>query len=202
MLFHVPRLQLMRLTFAVEAGLLSLAFLLGWAFGHGPLERLAPSPLAALTGIVYTVPLLLVLVANSRARWGPMARLSGVVRRLVETLFGASRLTDLALVALLAGSCEEIFFRGLVQSILESRWNAGVAILVTSLLFALAHPLSLLYAGLAGVVSLYLGWLYLHFDSLLVPMVTHALYDFLAILYLRRLATPPPSGLSRAAGSA
>ena len=37
---------------------------------------------------------------------------------------------------------------------------------------------------LAGLIGLYLGWLWLAVGNLLVPIVVHALYDFVALMYL------------------
>jgi len=48
-----------------------------------------------------------------------------------------------------------------------------------------------LYALLAGVVGLYLGGLYLLTGNLLVPIVVHALYDVVALGYLRRAVSTP-----------
>ena len=37
---------------------------------------------------------------------------------------------------------------------------------------------------LAGLIGLYLGWIWLASGNLLTPMVTHGVYDFLALAYL------------------
>ena len=37
---------------------------------------------------------------------------------------------------------------------------------------------------LAGLIGIYLGWLLAATDNLLVPIVAHAAYDFLALVYL------------------
>jgi membrane protease YdiL (CAAX protease family) len=42
------------------------------------------------------------------------------------------------------------------------------------------------YLVLASVMGLYLGMLFVHGGGLLAPVVTHALYDFGALLYLQR----------------
>jgi membrane protease YdiL (CAAX protease family) len=50
--------------------------------------------------------------------------------------------------------------------------------------FGLAHPISTTYAVLASLIGIYLGFLFVATDNLLVPIVTHAAYDFLALVYL------------------
>jgi uncharacterized protein len=43
------------------------------------------------------------------------------------------------------------------------------------------------YAMLAGVIGLYLGWLWMATGELLLPIAVHALYDFLALVYLVKI---------------
>jgi len=59
--------------------------------------------------------------------------------------------------------------------------------LIASVLFGLFHPITPTYAALAAAIGLYLGWLWLACGNLLTPIVTHALYDFLALAYLVKL---------------
>ncbi len=104
---------------------------------------------------------------------------------------------ELALIAMLAGLAEELLFRGVVQVALARVLPEGGALVVASAAFGLAHFVTPTYAVLAAVAGLYLGALYLLQGSLLVPVIAHALYDFLALLYLVRrfrasLLTPAP----------
>jgi membrane protease YdiL (CAAX protease family) len=39
---------------------------------------------------------------------------------------------------------------------------------------------------LAALIGLYLGWLWLAWGNLLLPIITHGSYDFLALWYLLR----------------
>ena len=59
-----------------------------------------------------------------------------------------------------------------------------MAVLVTSTLFGLAHLVTPTYAVLAGLIGIYFGVLAVVTDSLLVPIVAHALYDYAALTYL------------------
>src|SRR5262249_32309235 len=61
-------------------------------------------------------------------------------------------------VGVLAGSAEEIFFRGYMQSRLVQRLPRGAAVLVTAFCFGGFH-LDLLHGLLALILGLYLGWL-------------------------------------------
>ena len=46
------------------------------------------------------------------------------------------------------------------------------------------HSVTLTYALLAACIGLYLGAIWLATGNLLVPITSHALYDFLAFVYL------------------
>jgi membrane protease YdiL (CAAX protease family) len=57
---------------------------------------------------------------------------------------------------------------------------------IASALFGLGHFITPMYALLAGLLGLYLGGLAMIYDNLLLVMVVHALYDFVALVYLVR----------------
>jgi len=100
-----------------------------------------------------------------------------------------------AVLALTAGICEEVLYRGFGLAAL--RWVAPGAshaglIAVTAAAFGLAH----LYQGpvgvvLTGLVGAYFGWLAIATGSLVPVMVLHALLD-LRILFLPLEAVPLP----------
>jgi membrane protease YdiL (CAAX protease family) len=94
------------------------------------------------------------------------------------------KLPDLALIAFFAGVGEELFFRGWLQSVLASRFEAWLGILIASVIFGLAHYLSPTYAIYAGLTGLYLGVIYQVSGNLYIVMVIHVLYDFIALVYL------------------
>ena len=67
---------------------------------------------------------------------------------------------ELALLAMLAGAAEEIVFRGVLQAWLMESDTSGVALLVASAVFGLAHFMTRVYALLAAMAGLYLGCLF------------------------------------------
>ena len=114
-----------------------------------------------------------------------LRRIDRFVRELFWQHMGHLTLGQLALIAVLAGFGEELFFRGLLQLGLAAICNVWLAVLLTSLVFGLAHAVTPTYCFLALVISLYLGFLFVMTGNLLVPIVVHALYDFLVFLYIR-----------------
>ncbi len=107
---------------------------------------------------------------------------------MVLPLFRDCRFTELAVIAALAGIGEEMLFRGVIQAAVAQQIGGprGVwlGLLVAAVLFGLLHPVTPTYAVLAGSIGLYLGWLWLACGNLLLPIITHGVYDFLALLYL------------------
>jgi membrane protease YdiL (CAAX protease family) len=59
-------------------------------------------------------------------------------------------------------------------------------LILTSLLFGMAHFVSWTYLVLATGVGLYLGLLLIWTGSLWPPVVAHAVYDFAALWWLQR----------------
>lgn len=177
-----------------EGGIGLLACLIGAALGRPPWQSIGWQLDAVAAGGVATLPplFLLALVWITSPRWPPLARLVEFVERLVRELFGGGSWLDIGIVSLLAGIGEELMFRGLIQGLIASLWTPWAGLLLASLLFGLAHPITATYAILAAVMGLYLGWLYLASGNLLVPIVTHALYDFLVLAWLVR----PHAGVS------
>ncbi len=117
------------------------------------------------------------------------------MHRLVVPLFQDASVLELALISLIAGIGEELLFRGLVQDGLAT-WLGGtvgicVGVAASSLVFGLAHALTTTYAVLATLVGVYLGILFLLTGNLLAPIAAHAVYDFLALIYLVSTTSRP-----------
>ena len=85
-----------------------------------------------------------------------------------------------------AGVSEEILFRGVIQPGLTRWMPAGTALLITSVLFGLVHFASRSYALFATIMGCYLGMLFQLTGNLFAPMVTHATYDFVALIWVSR----------------
>jgi membrane protease YdiL (CAAX protease family) len=91
-----------------------------------------------------------------------------------------------AVISALAGLGEELLFRGVMQQALAEWLDVSWAIGLTSVVFGLAHLITPLYGLLAAAVSAYLGWLMVSYENLVVPVVTHGVYDLVALVYVTR----------------
>jgi membrane protease YdiL (CAAX protease family) len=182
----------------VEAGLGPLAMGIGWALGVDPL-RVSEWRVVDLTwGLGATVPMLFGFMACLHTSWRPLREIRTFMEEIVcPTLAGSHPLT-LAALCLAAGFGEETLFRGLIQGGLDRVIGPWFAVVISSLLFGLAHPISRAYVVIAMLLGLYLGALRMAGASLLVLIAAHALYDFVALAWLLRSMPPgtKPGGKS------
>ena len=123
--------------------------------------------------------------------WFNLRRIGKVQAPQVELMRKiASRILPQSLLELLpysalavtAGICEEFLYRGFAMGALtRAGLNVWVVVIVTSLLFGLAHA----YQGRGGIIgTMLLGFLFagmrLAYDSLIPVMVWHAVVDLVA----------------------
>jgi membrane protease YdiL (CAAX protease family) len=177
-----------------ESALGFVGLAVAWGAGISLQERLQITAPAVVRGLVACLPMLIFLVAMSASRWPPLVQLRQQVEMLVRELFGGSSWIELALVCFAAGLGEELLFRGALQPWVARFTNPTVAIMIVGLLFGLAHSLSVTYFVVATLMGCYFGWLMQAYDDLVAPIVAHALYDFIAIVFIRRNIKQLPGG--------
>ncbi len=176
-----------------EGGLVFLAAALGWIVGFSPVESFDWSWSAAAWGVAAVGPLLVLMFLLDKLPWQPFRRLRDVVDRVIRPTMARLGVVEFALISLFAGIGEETLFRGLVQG-----WLAGeidgpaapwIALLAASLLFGAMHPITRTYALLCTIMGVYFGLLWMWTGNLLAPIIAHALYDFVALVYIMRFTT-------------
>ena len=172
----------MLLVAASEALLLLLAIALGMLSGHRFWEDLDPRLGPLLAGAALSLPMAAAAVAMARGSGGRFARLREDFDYVIA-LFRDCTVFDLLLIGLLAGVGEEALFRGVLQPWFAQAVGDWVGLILVSILFGLCHAISRVYVVMATIMGLYLGLLYLATDNVVVPIMVHAVYDFLALLY-------------------
>jgi membrane protease YdiL (CAAX protease family) len=80
------------------------------------------------------------------------------IRKALAQAVGADLFLAVLIIGVLAGSAEEIFFRGYMQTRLGERLAPAAAVVIASLCFGVLH-LEPLHGLLAFVLGLYLGWI-------------------------------------------
>jgi uncharacterized protein len=105
-------------------------------------------------------------------------------------MFRDGQLVHLAIISVLAGLGEEMLFRGVIQAAVAQEIGGPrgmwLGLAVAAVLFGMLHLVTPTYAVLAALIGLYLGGLWLLCDNLLAPVTTHAVYDFVVLVYLVR----------------
>jgi membrane protease YdiL (CAAX protease family) len=186
----LPREQFVWLALCFEGALFLVAAVLAWGF-ELPLRNQAHWIWShALWGLLATLPPLAAMWWLQHSRLPPLKRLREAVDALVMPLFAQCNWLDFLLISLMAGLGEEALFRGVIQSPLTTYLPPWVAIALGAILFGLVHWITFSYAVFAAILGAYLGWLFWHFENLLVPMIVHALYDFAALVYLTYNVSP------------
>ena len=173
---------------ALELALGLVATILGAFTGVAPLAAVTCDAGAALTGTAAAAPLLLGFLVSWRSEQAAMRAIRARVEQAVARLFPSPTLGRLALVSAAAGIGEELLFRGFLQALLAGFVGDAAALVVASAAFGLAHAVTRTYAIVAGVIGAYLGGLWMVTGSLTAPIVTHALYDFVALAVVTRSA--------------
>lgn len=178
------RPPIVRHVIAFEGVLILLAWVLAWALDRPLFELIVFDWEGTVAGFLATVPLYAALIWSAHTSMPPFPRLRCDFERLVVPMFRGISWWDLVLIALLAGVGEELFFRGLLQPGL-GRWiGVWPAVILTSVVFGALHWITPAYALVAGLIGFYLGAFMVASGNLLVPILMHALYDFLALRYL------------------
>jgi membrane protease YdiL (CAAX protease family) len=165
--------------------------LLAWGLSRWlqltPFSYLQPDGAALLWGLAAAIPLMAGLAWMLSSTWRPVRGLVALVVERLGALLAGQSVAGLAALAIVAGVSEEVLFRGVIQPGLTRWMPAGLALLATSLLFGLVHFASRSYAVMASIMGLYLGILFQLTGNLLAPVVAHATYDFVALLWVSRI---------------
>lgn len=162
------------------------AFLLGYVVKAPPLARFSFDLAAVGAGLIATAPLIALLFWFMRTKHGPLASFrESQIEFLANIGFRFTPLR-IAIMAAGAGVSEELLFRGVLQIWSDRYLPLWLAIALTNLLFGALHARTALYAVIAGLVGVYLGCIFAYTDNLIAPVITHALYDAVALELARR----------------
>ena len=85
---------------------------------------------------------------------------------------------------------EELFFRGILQSLLETRWGRSGALVLSSILFGLSHfrhgsAFNWRYVLLASIAGMFYGRAWRAHRQIFAAIVTHTMVDVIWSLWFR-----------------
>src|SRR5438309_2239987 len=183
----LSRRKLVLLATLFEGGLGVLAAALGWLAGRMPFQSLHWDAFDIFWGVAATIPMLLLFLICVRFPVGPLRRIEEFCDEVVKPLFHKCSTVEIGCISLLAGLGEELLFRGVLQEIFRDWFGFWAAIVAVNVVFGLLHMITPAYAVMAALLGVYLSGLMIwRENNLLVVIVAHGLYDFVAILYLVR----------------
>lgn len=177
----IRRRDLLLNTLLVEGGLAGLAIVLAWLFGPDLWQQFHWSKDGVIWGCLGAIPPLVIVLLISKFPIGPLKHVADISDKILRPLLAPCRWPDYFLLATLAGFCEELLFRGWLQPFLATWMPTWTSLLLGGFVFGLCHLLTPAYFIIAWIISIYLGLLLVWSDNLLVPMVTHGVYDLIAL---------------------
>ena len=151
-------------------------------------------------GVAAALPMVAMVAAIRRIPHPAVRRLEELGDEAAFQAVTRLGVAEMFAVSACAGVGEELLFRGwLLPAMLT--WTpsdmprllaVGLALVGSSVAFGLVHPITKLYAVMATIFGLYLGGLMLWTDDLILPIVAHAVYDWIQMLLARREVTRSP----------
>lgn len=169
-------------TLVVEGGIALVAVFLAYVLDFDIRQHFTWSWADFGWGCVAAVPPLLAVWMMNLFPIGPLRRVREITDQVLRPLLRPCRWPDFVIMSALAGFCEELLFRGWLQPYLDLYLPSWATILVVGAVFGLMHPITVAYVVIAFGISIYLSWLLVWSDNLLVPMVTHGVYDLIALI--------------------
>ncbi len=172
-----------------EASLILVAIFLGWVANIDPFEHIYFSETALAYGVIGTLPLFLTFLSLEKLQGDSVIKIRKLLLNTLGPGLNSYHWSDLLILAAIAGISEELLFRGVIQPWIENSWGLTTGLIASNIVFGLVHAVTPLYAVLAALVGIYLG-LSLDYSgdrNLLIPVIIHGFYDFLAFVALMRV---------------
>ncbi|MGB9688291.1 CPBP family intramembrane glutamic endopeptidase [Thermogutta sp.] len=166
------------------AGFALLAGGATWMEGERLDERLrlfrpVASPSLLILSFIGILSLQLAFLAATQLQMFPDSELLEEIFSKVKAMGPVGRLTAILFIGVAPGICEEVLFRGYVQTGLTRRWGPWRGALVTAILFGAMH-LNFLQGAFATLLGLYLGLLTERTGSVIPAMILHGTNNVLA----------------------
>lgn len=205
--------DLFRTAVLFESALGGVAILLGWFVGPDArllVPRIEDGRWLEFAGglgwgLLAAVPMLLFVAGVRKIPCGPVRQLEELGDDGIFKLLLQLTPLEMILVSICAGVGEELLFRGwllpmvrglfvdggLLNSMgsLDGGANSviaiGTAVAISSLVFGLVHPITKLYVLITAMIGVYLGMILVWTENLLIPIVAHAAYDAVQMIYSR-----------------
>ncbi len=184
----INRITLLNITLFVEAFLLLVAT--GWSQLSGIALQKAMTfgyqPMLIGVGVGCAMALGGYALFSMTRTLPLFAQIRELVENLLIPMVAELKPTDLIIIAVVSGFCEEVFFRGVAQP--------QFGLVITAIAFGLFHDPSFKhfsYAIIAFLYGLILGALYQYTGSLWAPICAHITHNLISLYLLRYKIKPP-----------
>jgi hypothetical protein len=174
------RYKLLILTCLVEGIVLMVALIIARYYGLKilPLSQNVFRDIVIGTfGAMFPLALFMLLLSEKTNNIPLMGSLKRTIINDIRVIFSEAKIPDLCIISVCAGIAEELLFRGVIQ--------VKLGIVGASIIFGLLHFITPAYFVIATIMGFYLGILFQYYDSLLIPIQLHFIYDLGALIYLR-----------------
>jgi membrane protease YdiL (CAAX protease family) len=121
----------------------------------------------------------------------------GMLQQVLESLAGGRLVLAVAIIGLLAGTAEELFFRGYMQTRLQQRLGAWAAVAIASALFGVLH-LDPVHSPVALLMGFYLGYLAVSSGTIWLSIAAHVANNVVAVIGSAMGVDAPMTGPSLA----
>ena len=182
-----PRYKLLVLTCLVEGIVLVVALIIAKFYGIKllPLTRNVFRDIMIGTfGAIFPLALFMLLLSEKVEGIPSLGPLRRIIINDIKVMFSEAKLPDLCFISVFAGLAEELLFRGVIQ--------VKLGIVGASIIFGLLHFITPAYCVIATIMGFCLGFLFQYYDSLLIPIQLHFIYDLGALIYLRYFLSVRP----------
>ena len=165
-------------------GLGALAW--NWIRGESAYHLLIPgTPSGLATELVFGLcfGLAVVVLSQLADRHIPIVkRLGDELKELLPPLDGG----DIAIMAVMSGLGEELFFRGAMQD----AWGLWVTVALFAVVHGFFIPRYLVWMAFAAIIAVALGYMVIWLGSLLAPIIAHITINYFNLHALNRGRMP------------
>jgi membrane protease YdiL (CAAX protease family) len=170
-----------------ELTLLLVAWIVSWLFsiplwGNGGWDKIG-----IIVGLTSILPMLSLFFWLLQSKWEPCQEIRQMMDEAVLPIFKGFSILQIASLSIVAGISEEVLFRAIIQGGLQSATGIPIAIAISAILFGICHALTKFYFILATIMGIYLSLVWMSTSQLLSPIITHAVYDFIVLVWYLRI---------------
>lgn len=187
----MKKINFLLLAFLLEGGLALLAIVLVRFLEMPPLEQKLDWGWHAIgIGTACSLILFFFFVLFCNMRFAFARNIQKQLQNSIGTLFNGISFPGILFIAILAGCGEELFFRFFLQTAILQSSELWLALLLSNIIFGIAHWITPTYALLAGILGALFGYLFHYYNNLVIPILAHTLYDLWALWYFINYRIP------------